>query len=257
MASADLGGLGAKEGSPVEYTWILPSVAPQFLPWLGILGLLALKRNRHAAAWLVWLPLGLVALFTANSPIPLSGADFFLDVIAALAFGVAAVWLISNYLQRSHRILTFMCFLVALGGFSAIALVAIEGLSLTDIENLPAGMVLASGVLASTVALSAAGWICRRRLRMIGVYLWLCLLLVLIWALIALPFFLIAMVSSGGRISWSEFFIPTLSVALGNFILLLPFLILSSASPFFGERLKALLNIRPASPPVLPEPGLK
>lgn len=57
--------------------------------------------------------------------------------------------------------------------------------------------------------------------------------------------------ASGGRIAWSEFFVPILVVATVNYATLLPFLILSSASPFFRERLKALLNVNPVVPPVL------
>ena len=30
---------------------------PQFLPWLAILALLGLKRNRCASAWWIWVPL--------------------------------------------------------------------------------------------------------------------------------------------------------------------------------------------------------
>ena len=63
-----------------------------------------------------------------------------------------------------------------------------------------------------------------------------------------------ASITSGGQIPWSEFFIPILSVAAGNFLLLLPFLILSSANAFFRERLKALL---PVSPPADPEGSLR
>ena len=68
-----------------------PALAPLLLPWLAMLGLLALKPNRCAAAWWIWLPLGCVIAFTlALLPVLPSGANFFLDVIAALAVGLAA-----------------------------------------------------------------------------------------------------------------------------------------------------------------------
>ncbi len=44
-------------------------------------------------------------------------------------------------------------------------------------------------------------------------------------------------------------------MATGNFATLLPFLILSSASPFFRERLKALLHVKPETPPPLNPPS--
>ena len=61
VAYADLGGLGSKQGAPVVYDWVPPSLMPQFLPWLAILALLLLKPNRCASAWWIWVPLACVA----------------------------------------------------------------------------------------------------------------------------------------------------------------------------------------------------
>ena len=66
IASCDLGGLGSKEGPAVDYYWVLPNIAPMLLPWLAILGLLAAKPNRCAAAWLIWLATGLAGLGMAS-----------------------------------------------------------------------------------------------------------------------------------------------------------------------------------------------
>ena len=250
VASANLGALGAKDGLPVEYNWVLPSVAPLLLPWLVILGLLALKPNRRAAAWLIWLPLGVVMTLTLLPPALPSGTDFFLDAIAALAFGLAAVWLLSNYLRQAHRLVTFLCVLLALAAFSALAFVARQGLN-WEIEMLQIGIVVGVGALASAIALCVAGWICHKGFRPLGIYPWLFVSLTVAWLLVAAPFFIMASITSGGQIPWSEFFIPILSVAAGNFLLLLPFLILSSANAFFRERLKALLNVKSDAPPPL------
>jgi hypothetical protein len=255
VASSDLGALGARDGSPITYDWVLPGVAPLLLPWLVILGLLTLKPNRCAAAWLIWLPLGCAFALSLAPPTFLPpGTDFFLDVIAALAIGLATVWLLSDYLKQQHRLLTFLCVLFALAGFSVLAAAAKQGWSLLSVESLQIGVVLAVGVLASALALSLAGLICRNRFRPLGLYLWLFLLLAGVWLVITVPFFLFAMIVSGGNIgwnSWPEFFIPVFAVATVNYATLLSFLILSSASPFFRERLKALLNVKPESPPVI------
>lgn len=261
VASSDLGALGAKDGPPVEYDWTLPSLAPLLLPWLAILALLAFKPNRRAAAWLIWLPLGCVMAMTLMPPMLPSGTDFFLDVIAALAIGLAAVWLLANNLRRSHRLLTFFCILLVLAGFSVLAFVSREGGSVLSIDALEIGIVLGVGALATSVALVMDGWICRNRYRPFGLYLWLFLAMIVLWLVIAAPFFVFALIASGGRIPWSEFFIPVLAVALGNFATLLPFLILSSASPFFRERLRTLLHVQSRVPPVMsapaPDAGLK
>jgi hypothetical protein len=253
VASSDLGGLGSRAGTPTTYEWILPSVAPTFLPWLIVLGLLFLKPNRCVAAWLIWLPIGCVLAFAVTPPSFLpDGTNFFLDVIAALGLGLAAIWLMSGYFPRHHRFLTFLSVLLTLVSFSALAVVLKQGMSLLTVQSLQIGVTLAAGVLASAVALSLAGLACRKSYCPLRLYLWLPLLLAAAWLVIVAPVFVFAQISSGGRLSWSEFFIPILSVAAGNFALFLPFLVLSSASPFFGERLKVLLHVVPAAPPVLP-----
>ncbi len=118
VASSDLGALGPRDGPPVAYNWVLPGIAPLLLPWLAILGLLVLKPNRCAAAWLIWLPLGCVIAFTlALLPILPAGTDFFLDVIAALAVGLAAVWLLSDYLRRTTSVCYFSVRPARPGGF--------------------------------------------------------------------------------------------------------------------------------------------
>jgi len=263
VASADLGALGTKAGTPMVYDWVVPGIAPLLLPWLVILVLLALKPNRNAAAWLIWLPLGCVYGFTLAPPVSLpAGTNFFLDAIAALAVGLAAVWLLAYSLRQKHRLVTFFIVLFALAGFSGLAAVARQGLSLSSlgIESMQTGILLGIAVLVSAVALSLSGWISRRRYRPLGLYLWLFLLLLAIWLMIALPFFLLALATNSVSLSWSELFFPVMAVAAGHFATLLPFLVLSSASPLFRERLKALLQVPPVPPPVmnsLPEAGLK
>jgi hypothetical protein len=265
VASSDLGGLGARDGSPVPYHWTLPGIAPLLLPWLIILVLLVLKPNRCAAAWLIWLPLGCVAVLTQNTPSFLpSGTNFLLDAITALAIGLATVWLLAGYLRPQNRFVTFLCVLPALAGFSLLAMVAKQGVSLLTLdsyaESLQIGIVLAVAVLASAAALSLCGLVGRGRYQPLGLYLWPILLLMVLWLVIVSPFFLFAVMASGGNIPWSEFFIPVLAVAAVNYATLLPFIILSSASPFYCGRLKALLQVKPVVPPVMPpvpETGLK
>jgi hypothetical protein len=251
VASSDLGGLGDKAGAPVEYNWVLPSLAPQLLPWVLLLVLLALKPNRCAQAWTIWLPVG-CALALSLLPIDWpSGADFLLDDFGALVLGVAAVWLLAGYLRRSHRVVTFFCVLFALAGFSLLAFLFKQSGNQLDFELLPFAILLGVGVFTSAFALSVAGWICRRRFRPAGLCVWLLVSLLVLWLAIAAPFFIFALVASGNQIPWSEFLIPVLGMAAGNFALLLPFLILSAAHPYYRERLKSLLHVQTMAPPLL------
>jgi hypothetical protein len=53
------------------------------------------------------------------------------------------------------------------------------------------------------------------------------------------------MVASGGALRWMTIFGVLLVAAMVQFGAFLPFLVLSSASPFYRERLKSLLHVRP------------
>jgi hypothetical protein len=257
---ANLGGLGAKEGAPVGYHWTIPSIIPSLLPWLAVLLLLLVKSNRCGQAWWIWVPLGCVTaveqlLQPAFGFIPSETIGMFLDIVFSLAFGVAAVWLLAPQLARSHRLLTFLCIVPTLGVFSLFSFLVrqdwtVEGASLALAMLVP----LAIGVFVVAVAILLAGLACRGRYHPLRLYLWFFLSMLVLWLVIAAPFFLIALIVSGGRIAWSEFFIPVLAVATVNFATLLLFLILSSASPFFRERLKALLHVKSEAPPPLNAP---
>lgn len=249
VASADLGGLGRPDGAAVEYDCGFPRLWPALLPWIIILALLALKANRRPAAWLIWLPvLGLVAI--ARSVPATAGTDFLLDAVPALAFGLAAVWLLADYLFRSNRLLAFIWMLIVLLVFSGSAFCFQHAFDLVNL--LPSGIVLALAVPVSALALSLAAWFCRNRPGSLALLLSVFLLLLGLWLAAAAPFFAIAWSSSGGRIGAYEFLLPVFIAATANFVILLPFLVLSAVNPFFRERCRALLHLTAAAP--IPSP---
>jgi hypothetical protein len=256
VASSDLGGLGPKDGAPVAYDWALPSLAPLFLPWLAVLVLLTLKPNRRGEAWWIWLPLGCVAglaMLSSFDDSTFSNLGMFLEVIFAMTFGFAAVWLLSSYLGRSHRILTFLCVLPTLAGFSLLTFMAREGWTPEGGEALQVGILLALGAFAISVALMVSGLLCRSRYRPVGIYLWLFVSLTVVWFVVATPFLVFAMIASGGRIPWVAMFAGGFAMAAVSFAALLPFLVLSSCSPLFRERLKQLLNVSGPALPTMPK----
>jgi len=252
VASADLGALGSKDGPRISYNWVLPNVAPLLLPWLALAILLTLKRNRCAQAWWIVLPLGCVAALSLAPPDIIPGdLDFLLDVVAALGMGLAAVWLLANYLRRKHRLLTFLCVVLTMAVFSGLAYASRLDLSSPN-EMKPAAFALAMGAGVSAVALAIVGLICRKRYRPAWIYVWVLGLLAVLWTLCAAPFYLNDVLGSSQQIDLSEFFTPVLTVALCHFAMMLPFLILSSASPFYRERLKGLLHVKEELAGVMP-----
>jgi hypothetical protein len=260
VAFADLGGLGPKQGAPVVYDWVMPSLMPQVLPWLAILVLLMLKPNRCASAWWVLVPLGCVA-GVAGVPqswlelLPSAQFEIFLEWIGALGFGLAAMWLLSSYLAWRHRLLTFLGMLVAQMGFSLLAFAIRQGWEETGPETAQIGIALAVSVLVISVAVSLAGLVCRGRYGWLRLTLWVMAALVVVWVLVIGPFFIIAVVSSGDNVPMVALF-GIVGVAAGiTFGVLLPFLVLSFANGFYRERLKGLLHLGgAASPPMIAPP---
>jgi len=250
VASADLGGLGAKEGPPASYSWTMPSLMPLALPWLALLAWLMLPPNRTGRAWWIWLPLAGVVGLTSTlrallENLPGMGFDMVADAAGALAFGPAALWLLASYLKGRHRLLTFLAMLVIQGVMSLVAWgVVDEGLGPEFF--LP---VMGCWIAASSVALSLAGWVCRRRFRPRRLLLWFLIWLVSSWMAAITPMFLNA--SAAGASGLWGMFATVVATATGFvFVTWLPFLVLSFANPFFRERLGGLLRL----PTDAPEP---
>jgi len=237
----------------------MPSLIPHVLPWLAILVLLMLKPNRCASAWWVLVPLGFVA-GVASAPqlllelLPSSQFEIFLEVIGALGFGLAAVWLLSSYLGWKHRLLAFLGILLAQGGFGMLAFAVRQDWEGIGPETMQVGIYLVLSVLVISMALTLAGLVCRSRYGWLLLSLWLIAALVVVWLAVIGPFFIIAVAASGGNVQMLALF-EIVGVAVGiTFGVLLPFLVLSYANGFYRERLKALLHLGAAAPPVITPP---
>ena len=246
-----------KQGAPVVYNWVMPSVMPQVLPWLAILGLLMLKPNRCASAWWVWVPLGCVATVTAVPQsiltlMPSAQFEMIVEWVSALGFGLAAVWLLSSYLGWKHRILVFLGILLAQEVFSTLAFLVRQGWEGFGIESVQVGVALAVSVMVISVAVSLAGLVCRRRYGWLRLSFWVAAAMVVVWLLILGPFLIIAVITSRGGSPVLAIF-GVVGVAAGiTFGVLLPFLVLSFVSGFYRERLKGLLHLGgEAVPPMI------
>ena len=260
VASADLGGLGLEDGAPVYYNWVAPSVAPQVLPWVGILALLLLRPNRCGSAWWIWVPLGLVGAL-ASAPalfgeLPPSGLEDFIGLFFALVFGVAAVWLVAGYLVWKHRVLACLGMLVTQAVGSVLVYMIGHGWEGVRGQTIAMLIALGAGAVVMATALTLTGLVCRGRYGWLRLSLWLVAALGVLCLLVTAPFFVIAVISSSGNVPLLALF-PVVGVELGiAFGALLPFLVLSFANGFYRERLKGLLHLGRAQPPSLAEPPL-
>jgi hypothetical protein len=234
------------------------------LPWLAILVLLALKPNRGWSPWWIWLPLGglaagwhclELALQSSRTGLPDGVLEILLDVPVALAFGLAALWLLASHLGRRHRFLTFLGTLAVLVVFTVFSFAATAGwglvvepvMGLLDPRRctatagvgemaLPFLVLPVLLVLVVVTAMALSGLACRWRHRPWWFCLWLFLSLLAAWvAASALLHFLCRMAVF---LRIGPFMVAVM------FATLLPFLVLSWVNPLFRERLKALLHLK-------------
>ena len=252
QAVADLGGLGDKDGAPVVYHWTLPNLIHPLLPGLAVLALLLVPRNRCGSAWWIWIPLLAVVFLAPPLVNAFSLPSELADVIGALAYGLAATWLLAPFLARRHRFLSFLCILPTLAAFSVLTYLFKQDWGGVDTDMVFRTLIaFVFGVPVIAFALFLTGWICRQRYRPAAVTFWFAVALFGIWLVVTAPFFVITMIASSGEVPWSTLFIFHAIISGVSFALTFPFLVLAFANSLFRDRLKGLLNLE-ETPPVPP-----
>jgi hypothetical protein len=246
VASADLGGLGAPLSSPVVFHWTPPSLMPMLVPWLVILALLLVGSNRTAAAWWIWAPLIAAHAMTWGMQstllfIPSQPRDLFCQGAGALAFGFAALWLLASSLTGQSRFLSFVAnflTLVIVSDFTFLLGQSWEGNLETDVAPV---LLPICGAAGPALALLLTGLVVRRQ-RRLAVAVWLMVWLLVLWTGVGLAFFEYVTLTSAGEVPW--WILPQFVGITGGltYLILLPFLLLSYASPLFASRLRTLLH---------------
>jgi hypothetical protein len=232
-------------------------VLPELLPWLAVLCLLMLKANRTAKAWWIWVPLAGVAVSEVAARaliefVPSEILNLFCLTFDSLGFGIAGAWLLAPLLNHRLRFLVFLKMLGAVLAMSGLVYLAQDW----DEPGLGMGFLVFVGacVLAAVTGLNLAGLVCRRQYRPISVMLWVLVFIAAVWFVISVPFFVFAMVMSGGGRQWMEFGVAILIFCGLTFGMMLPFLVLAFANGWFHERIKQLLHLGvAANPPPIPD----
>ena len=270
-AYADLGGLGTKQGPPVRFVWTLPSVLPLLLPWLVVLGLLALPSNRTARAWWIWAPLAVLALLGGGLGVVTVAADneglsYMVQMACAAAFGLAAVWLLGAGLARRGRAISIVLMALAFAAVSLLAFVVSPMWEqLWDLRRYEPAILLylllfwLAGGLVFAGGLNLTGWMCRKLFSCLRVLLRLPFWLWVMWVVAGSLLGCVMTFGFNDNFEWMGILVVPLVLALVSSGMILPYLILSFACSFYRERLKALLRLptiesspaAPIPPPVV------
>lgn len=238
------------QSKPLVVVWRWYYHFPTLLLWpLVGLPLVLLKRNRTPQAWLILLPLVLVAVVW-RMPLrlvfaPADVEQVFGIVIASLSAGWAVVWLLGDWIRDFAGPVRFALVWGILMAAGALCYVGHFGIAAADELG---GLAVMDGVcglsLAAAMGLSAA--CCGRAYRPRAFMAWLALWNVL--AVAAPVAFLVPVtaVFEGSGPSFPEFVaIVAGSSVLGVivYVVNLPFMILAFKSPFYRERFRSLWRL--------------
>jgi len=208
---------------------------------LALLLLLLPKRNRCVQALWVAVPLALTLaiefLLWTVTGIGADAWDGMFEIVSAVPFGLAAVWLLSPYLNGRGRFVTLLGVLATLELFSLFTCAIGQprdgdrGLGYMLIGVAVVGLLL-------SLAINLAGWNCRGLFDRRCLSRWL-----IVWILAGWLAFFVVMSFTDGRGPLLEMATAFVVIAAVSFGLLLPFLLLSFTNAVYRDRLKELLRL--------------
>jgi hypothetical protein len=219
---------------------------PQILPLLVLLLLFLPRQNRSVRALWIGVPVALIlavaAIVCAMPGVESEPPEAIFEMLATFAFELGAVWLLSPYLKRQGRFLTFLGMLVTMELVGALVFVAARSWSDGNVPIEMLGGMALCGLLLS-IAINLAGWSCRGRFARLRLSLWSFLWLVAGWLACLV---VIALVEGPGTVL--EMALGLLMLSGVTYALLLPFLILSFTNGFYRQRLKEVLRLEDPAP---------
>ncbi len=172
------------------------------------------------------------------------------EICIAMPFGLAAVWLLSPFLKARNRFLAFLGMLATMELFSLLVCAVRRQ---WDGDQGPTDMLIGTAVVGFVLILTVnlAGWSCRQRYGR-GRFLFRLML----WIIAGWLAFFTVMALFSGPGPLGEMAVALVVISAVSFALLLPFLLLSGASPFYRQRLKEVLRLADLPPPPAPQPPL-
>ncbi len=226
---------------------------PVALPWLAALLLLLLQPNRSLRAWCIFAPVlcliwGVGLLPDLFPSIPWQVIGVLHDLVIALAFGLAAAWLLSAYIKSRFRTLNALRLALIIEALGFATYVFSVYWSESESEAAPVAIILALSAAIIPAATGLAGLLCWRRYRPVVLCAWLLVMLFGLWLAVVWPLFMIENACRGNAPAW-VFMEPVLAITAACFCAVLPFLLLSFWNRLYRERLIQLLRLAPEPPP--------
>ena len=257
VASCDIGDLGPKEGTAVNYYWSPLYNVAGTLPWiLLVLGFVLFKENRSRPSLLILLPaLFAVVLWATYGQVTHESANqksYYDIAFTSVIVGFTLSGLLSLRLSKIHGFLRFLLPMVLLTAIYGVH----QALSLGI--DLSAGLIwgiyyFAMCILMVIPALSFARFGCRRKLGFFRFTL-LYLLGLTVLDAVAHAFMPLYCKIWSYPMWWIEvrqFFVWWLEMLGLCFVITLPYLIVFFSSPFWRKRFEAVFGLKNSKSPTV------
>jgi len=179
---------------------------------------------------------------------PSSSASQFDTVFYSMAVGITVLWLVLNYFEKFGGFVRFLLSFITIVAVAALGTLSYS----TEFSNEMVLFLAFFGYLTITMlgAITAAGKLCYWKYRPLNFMLWMALWTLLCSLITTFGFFIVgtAITSSGPGLDILEAIkmlsLVGLIIGLCLYVLILPFMILGFANPFFRERLKTCLQLK-------------
>jgi hypothetical protein len=240
----------------VSLEWRWHYSVPSLALWVLLAILVVVPRhNRNSQAWLMVIgPLAVAGVgqlwYWATGPSEVDGLFYFLTVVAA---AWAGVWLLAPWLTAKHRLVRALLAFLVMALVGVVGYVGYYGFHVSG-DN--AGMWAVYGsifALNLIVAMTLAGWCCRRSYHTVIFMMWLMLWMPMICVTaVVLLCVIMALATGEGRILMDVLprgSVLALVTSLVIYAINVPAMVIARLSPLYRERFHTLFC------PVEPEPS--
>ncbi len=250
VASGDIGDLGPKEGTAINYYWNPLYNVAGALPWLLLIGAMVLfKENRCRQALWMLLPLAaLKGLWTAIAAVmslagmPSEAAVLFGMLIDCLLIGFVLNWLLAERIGNRNR---FATWLLAMGVFGLVLIASLASFGMEE-ETAMVAIFIGLTVAVLLISFTLAGFLCRKKFGPVRFSLWAAL-----WVLVS-TFGLFIVVAVIQAVIYNTSLLMMLTgifiaapIYAGILIVgLLPFEILLFKNAFWRKRFEAVFGLK-------------
>jgi hypothetical protein len=256
VPTQDIAELGPSQGQATVFQWKWWYSAQGLLVWAVLaLAMVVPRANRDRKVLLILIPVAVVlaAWFVLTKSLHMgSGPEYQLEsLVHGLVVAIAVLWLIADGLGHLTAAVRFFCALFTMGAVGILGVMSSFASRSAEVVILPIFLAMFAMVLLVAVTITVQQ--CRKDYSP-GRFL----LRIASWTVIGsltvfYGYVVVVSLSSGTPLPatrlFAQFGLVGLMLGISLFLLILPYMVLAIASPFYLARMQACLGLPPRQPP--------